>query len=60
MSRPEGRLPSDHRVRRFSVALAGGTLLTSALGLYLDSLWLLGAGAWLLIAAVLLELVHRP
>ncbi|MEK9522929.1 hypothetical protein ACIOMM_31655 [Streptomyces sp. NPDC087908] len=60
MSRPEGRLPSDHRVRRVSVALAGGALLTTALGLTLDSMWLLGAGAWLLIAAVLLELIYRP
>ncbi|MER8039791.1 hypothetical protein ACWEP8_01760 [Streptomyces hydrogenans] len=60
MSRPEGRLPSDHRVRRRSVALFGGAFLASSLGLALDSLWLLGAGAWLLITAALLELVYRP
>ncbi|MFF2780703.1 hypothetical protein ACFVU3_38140 [Streptomyces sp. NPDC058052] len=60
MSRNDGRLPSDHRVRRYSVAFGGGALLASSLGLGLDALWLLGAGAWLLIAAVLLELVYRP
>ncbi|MEU2658383.1 hypothetical protein ABZ615_24085 [Streptomyces sp. NPDC007325] len=60
MSRPAGRLPSDHRVRRRSIALAGGACLTSAFGLALGSMWLLGAGAWLLMAAVLLELVYRP
>ncbi|MEU6975439.1 hypothetical protein [Streptomyces sp. NPDC046371] len=60
MKRPDGRLPSDHSLRRRSVALAGGACLASPLGLVLDSVWLLGAGAWLLIAAVLLELVYRP
>ncbi|MER5737998.1 hypothetical protein ABT117_20275 [Streptomyces sp. NPDC002262] len=60
MSRPEGRLASDRRVRRRSVTLVGGAFLASSSGLALDSMWLLGAGAWLLIAAVLLELVYRP
>ncbi|MFE6229354.1 hypothetical protein [Streptomyces sp. NPDC057854] len=60
MSRHEGRLPSDHRVRRLSLTLFVGASFTSAVGLALDSMWLLAAGAWQLIAAVLLELVYRP
>ncbi len=42
------------------MALVGGACLAVALGLVLDSMWLLGAGAWLVIAAVVLELVYRP
>ncbi|MGW0607195.1 hypothetical protein [Streptomyces sp. NPDC002640] len=60
MSRHDGRLPFDHRVRRCSVALFAGASLASVLALALGSVWLLGAGAWLLIAAFLLELVYRP
>lgn len=59
-SRHDGRLPSDHRVRRCAVALFVGASLASALGLVLDSMWLLTADAWQLIAAVTLELVYRP
>jgi hypothetical protein len=60
MSRHDGRLSFDHRVRRCSVALFSGASLVSAFGLALGSMWLLGAGAWLLIAAFLLELIYRP
>ncbi|WP_157856490.1 MULTISPECIES: hypothetical protein [Streptomyces] len=60
MTRPDGRMPSDRSVRRHSIALVGGACLASPLGLALDSMWLLGAGAWQLIAAILLELVYRP
>ncbi|MFF0558400.1 hypothetical protein [Streptomyces sp. NPDC004266] len=59
MSRHDGRLPPDHRVRRCSVALFVGASLTSALGLVLDNMWLLAADAWHLIAVVTLELVYR-
>ncbi|MER8236589.1 hypothetical protein ACIRQY_25515 [Streptomyces sp. NPDC101490] len=60
MSRTDGRMRADHRVRRFSTALATGAVVVSALGATAGSMWLLGAGAWLLISAVLLELVFRP
>ncbi|MFF9573310.1 hypothetical protein [Streptomyces sp. NPDC014685] len=60
MSRHDGRLPCDHRVRRLSLTLFLGASLTSAVGLTLDSMWLLASGAWQLIAAVLLEMVYRP
>lgn len=60
MSRHDGRLPCDHRVRHLSRTLFVGASLTSAVGLVLDSMWLLTVGAWQLIAAVILELVYRP
>ncbi|MFD9030309.1 hypothetical protein ACFVZW_03940 [Streptomyces sp. NPDC059567] len=60
MSRSDGRLPVDRRVRRMSMALAVAAVLLSALGAVGDSMWLMGAGAWLLIAAILLDLVYRP
>lgn len=60
MSRPEGRTPADRRVRRHAVALGVSAFLVSAAGTATDNLWLLGIGAWLLIAAILLELVYRP
>ncbi|MFF9194304.1 hypothetical protein ACF09L_03770 [Streptomyces sp. NPDC014779] len=47
-------------MRRCSVALFVGASLASALGLILDSMWLLTADAWQLIAAVTLEMVYRP
>jgi hypothetical protein len=47
-------------MRRRSVTLAVGAALVGALGVVFDSMWLLGTGAWLLIAAILLELVYRP
>ncbi|WP_158708618.1 hypothetical protein [Streptomyces bikiniensis] len=60
MSRHDGRLPSDRRMLHLSRTLFLGAALTSAAGLALDSMWLLAAGAWQLIAAILLELVYRP
>ncbi|MFJ5830675.1 hypothetical protein [Streptomyces sp. NPDC093089] len=47
-------------MRRLSRTLFVGASLTSAVGLALDSMWLLAAGAWQLIAAILLELLYRP
>ncbi|MFF8612359.1 hypothetical protein [Streptomyces sp. NPDC015350] len=60
MSPSGGRTPADHQVRRLSVILAVGAVLVSGSGVAADSMWLLGTGAWLLIAAILLELVYRP
>ncbi|MER5887898.1 hypothetical protein ABT160_29115 [Streptomyces sp. NPDC001941] len=60
MSRPVGRMAADHRVRRACVTLAVGAVALCAAGTADANIWLLGAGAWLLIAAVLLELVYRP
>ncbi|MFE7615988.1 hypothetical protein [Streptomyces sp. NPDC057496] len=60
MSPSGGRTPADHQVRRLSVMLAVGAVLVSGCGVAADSMWLLGTGAWLLIAAILLDLVYRP
>ncbi|MFD3998742.1 hypothetical protein [Streptomyces sp. NPDC058548] len=60
MSRNSARTPADSRVRRVSLSLAAAALPVCVLGVAYDSLWLLGGGAWLLIAAVLIELVYRP
>ncbi|MEW1906583.1 MULTISPECIES: hypothetical protein [unclassified Streptomyces] len=60
MSKSVGRMSADRSMRRCSVALALGALLLGALGVTAGSVWVLGVGAWLLIAAVLLELVYRP
>ncbi|MFB6843043.1 hypothetical protein [Streptomyces sp. NPDC056361] len=60
MSRCHGRMRADRRVRRRSVTLTFGAVVVSALGVVADAMWLLGGGAWLLIAAILLELVYRP
>ncbi|MFE5945344.1 hypothetical protein [Streptomyces sp. NPDC056480] len=60
MSRNSARTPADSRVRRMSMSLAAAALPVCVLGVFHDALWLLGAGAWLLIAAFLIELVYRP
>lgn len=46
-------------MRRTSLSLAVAVVPVVALGAAYDSMWLLGIGAWLLIAAVLIELVYR-
>ncbi|MEU8604481.1 hypothetical protein [Streptomyces parvulus] len=45
--------------RLFHALLLAAALVFTA-GLLADSLWLLGIGTWTLIAALLVELVHRP
>ncbi|MEU3431723.1 hypothetical protein [Streptomyces gardneri] len=60
MSRNSARTPADRRMRRMSLSLAATALPVSVLGVAYGSLWLLGVGAWLLIAAFLIELVYRP
>ncbi|GEB55532.1 hypothetical protein GCM10017674_79290 [Streptomyces gardneri] len=60
MSRNSARTPADRRMRRMSLSLAAAGLPVCVLGVVYDAMWLLGVGAWLLIAAVLIELVYRP
>ncbi|MFE5833435.1 hypothetical protein ACFQ67_23100 [Streptomyces sp. NPDC056488] len=60
MSKSVGRMSADRSMRRRSVTLAFGALLLGALGVTAGNVWVLGVGAWLLIAAVLVELVYRP
>ncbi|WP_063619362.1 hypothetical protein [Streptomyces exfoliatus] len=60
MSRNSTRTPADRRMRRMSLSLAAAGLPVCVLGVVYDAMWLLGVGAWLLIAAVLIELVYRP
>lgn len=47
-------------MRRNSLALTGMALATGVLATASDSRWLLGIGVWLLIAAILIELIYRP
>ncbi|MFE5973041.1 hypothetical protein ACFQ64_12885 [Streptomyces sp. NPDC056460] len=60
MSRTSARTPADSRVRRRSLSLAAAAVPVCVLGAAYEALLVLGAGAWLLIAAVLIELVYRP
>ncbi|MCT4357034.1 hypothetical protein M5362_28340 [Streptomyces sp. Je 1-79] len=60
MSRNTERSRADTRMRRTSLSLAVAVVPVVALGAAYDSMWLLGIGAWLLIPAVLIELVYRP
>ncbi|MFF2189483.1 hypothetical protein [Streptomyces sp. NPDC058155] len=47
-------------MRRNSLVLAGMALATGAVATAYDSRWFLGIGVWLLIAAILIELIYRP
>ncbi|MCX5388847.1 hypothetical protein [Streptomyces sp. NBC_00094] len=60
MNRNSVRMSADSRMRRMSLSLAAAALPVSVLGVAYDTMWLLGVGAWFLIAAVLIELVYRP
>ncbi|WP_143204838.1 hypothetical protein [Streptomyces sp. CB02009] len=60
MSRTRARTSADSRVRRGSLSLAAAAVPVCVLGAAYEALPVLGAGAWLLIAAVLIELVYRP
>ncbi|CAL9376650.1 hypothetical protein [Streptomyces sp. enrichment culture] len=50
----------DSGMRRTVASLTVATAVLVPAGAFTGSLWLLAAGAWALIAAVLLEMVHRP
>ncbi|MFC9057947.1 hypothetical protein ACFTXB_07805 [Streptomyces sp. NPDC057074] len=57
------RFPSpggDRGMKRLFHALLASAAAVFAVGLLTDALWLLGIGAWTLIAALLVELVYRP
>ncbi|MFD4370925.1 hypothetical protein [Streptomyces sp. NPDC058486] len=60
MSQNSARTPGDRRMRRISLSLAAGAVPVCVLGAAAGTVWLLGAAAWLLIAAALIELVYRP
>ncbi|MCC9156354.1 hypothetical protein LZP81_16095 [Streptomyces parvulus] len=51
---------SDRGMKRLFYALLLAAAAVFAAGLLTDALWLLGIGAWTLIAALLVELVYRP
>ncbi|GHI85954.1 hypothetical protein Sxan_33180 [Streptomyces xanthophaeus] len=50
----------DRAVRRTVLALGAAGLTVIATGAILDALWLLGIGVWVVIAAMVIELVYRP
>ncbi|MFF3688058.1 hypothetical protein [Streptomyces sp. NPDC002187] len=50
----------DRGVRRAVVALVTSAVAFLAAGLLIDAWWLIGIGVWALIAAIVIELVHRP
>ncbi|MFB8751824.1 hypothetical protein [Streptomyces parvulus] len=50
----------DRGMKRLFHALLLAAALVFTAGLLADLLWLLGIGTWTLIAALLVELVHRP
>ncbi|MEV8588859.1 hypothetical protein [Streptomyces sp. NPDC051180] len=60
MDRNRSRTSADLRMRRVSLSLAAVALPVCLLGVVQDAVWVLGAGAWLLVAAILIELVYRP
>ncbi|MFI6423330.1 hypothetical protein ACIBG6_38875 [Streptomyces sp. NPDC050842] len=60
MNRNSARSSADSRMRRMSLSLASAALPVSVLGVVYGTMWLLGVGAWFLIAAILIELVYRP
>lgn len=54
-------LPSgDRGMRRLLHALLLATPVLLTVGFLTDMLWLLGIGAWTLIAALLIEVIYRP
>ncbi len=50
----------DHGVRRAEYTLFLAGALPGAAGAFSDTLWLLGIGAWALIAAGLMEMIYQP
>lgn len=47
-------------LRRIEYALALAAVVLAAAGALSGTLWLLGIGAWALIAAALIEMIYRP
>ncbi|MEU4120692.1 hypothetical protein [Streptomyces virginiae] len=50
----------DRGIRRTVYALGAAGLTVIAAGAALEAMWLLGIGVWGVIAAMGIELVHRP
>ncbi|MGA5347127.1 hypothetical protein ACPCSQ_15775 [Streptomyces griseoincarnatus] len=50
----------DHGLRRTEYTLFLAATLLGAAGAFSDTLWLLGIGAWALIAADLIDMIHQP
>ncbi|WP_167367951.1 hypothetical protein [Streptomyces agglomeratus] len=50
----------DRGMRRIVVGLALSAVALAVAGGLADWLWLMGIGAWALIAAFLIELIYRP
>ncbi|MEV6399080.1 hypothetical protein AB0M39_30585 [Streptomyces sp. NPDC051907] len=50
----------DRGVRRTTLALAAAGPALIAPGLIVGSWWLIGAGVWAVIVAIVIELVYRP
>lgn len=51
---------SARNVRRIECALFLGAVVAVTVGALIDTLWLLGIGAWALIGAGLIEMIYRP
>ncbi|GAA2931547.1 hypothetical protein G3I30_12615 [Actinospica acidiphila] len=52
--------PREWGMRSRIVGLTSGSVALIAGGALADSMWLIGVGAWTLIAAGLLEMIYRP
>lgn len=50
----------DHAMRRIEYTLFLAAALLGTAGVISDTFWLLGIGAWALIAAGLIEMIYRP
>ncbi|MBJ6635265.1 hypothetical protein ACFWJE_12710 [Streptomyces griseoincarnatus] len=52
--------PREWGMRSRIVGLTSASVVLIAGGALADSMWLIGVGAWALIAAGLLEMIYRP
>ncbi|WP_431998334.1 hypothetical protein [Streptomyces fungicidicus] len=52
--------PREWGMRSRIVGLTSGSAVLVAGGALTDWMWLIGIGAWMLIAAGLLEMIYRP
>lgn len=51
---------SDRGMKRLLYALLLPATVLIVVGSLTEALWLLGIGAWMLIGALLIELIYRP
>ncbi|MFD4693114.1 hypothetical protein [Streptomyces sp. NPDC058463] len=47
-------------MKRLFYALLSAAMVLIATGFLTESLWLLGIGAWMLIGALLIDMIYRP